>query len=87
MVGTAFDLPYEGNILFIEEIDERPYHIDRMMHNMRLSGALDKINGLVVGQFSDCDEDPQMMQSIREIILEAVKTQIIRFVSTSLQDM
>lgn len=73
MVGTAFDLPYEGNILFIEEIDERPYHIDRMMHNMRLSGALDKISGLVVGQFSDCDEDPQMMQSIREIILEAVK--------------
>lgn len=73
MIGTSFDLPYEGNILFIEEIDERPYHIDRMMNNLRLSGALDKLSGLVVGQFSDCDEDPQMMQSIHEIILEAVK--------------
>lgn len=73
MTGTPFDLPYEGNILFLEEIAERPYHIDRMMNNLRLSGALSRINGLVIGQFSDCDEDPLMMQSIREIILDAVK--------------
>ncbi len=73
MIGTPFDLPYDGNMLFIEEIAEKPYHIDRMMQNLRLSGALAKISGLVVGQFSDCDEDPLMKQSIVEIILDAVK--------------
>ena len=73
MSGTAFDLPFEKNILFIEDIAEKPYHIDRMMQNLRLSGALSKISGLIVGQFSDCDEDPLMMQTIAQIIAEAVK--------------
>ncbi len=73
MIGTPFDLKYENNILFIEEIAEKPYHIDRMMQQLRLSGALKSIAGLVVGQFSNCDEDSLMMQTITEIILDAVK--------------
>lgn len=73
MIGTPFDLPYDGNILFLEDIAEKPYHIDRMMQHLRLSGALSKIAGLIVGQFSDCDEDPLMKQTIAEIIFEAVK--------------
>lgn len=66
--ATPFDLPYEGNILFVEDIAEKPYHIDRMLQNLRLGGVLQKISGLVVGQFSDCDEDPMMLRSIEEII-------------------
>jgi len=73
MIGTPFDLPYEGNVLFLEEIAEKPYHIDRMMQQLRLSGALSKISGLILGQFSDCDEDPLMKQTIAEIIFENVK--------------
>lgn len=71
MIGTAFDLPYEGNILFLEEIAEQPYHIDRMLQNLRLSGALAKLNGVIIGQFEGCDEDPQMMQTLSETIREA----------------
>ena len=70
--GTPFDLPYEGNILFIEDIAEKPYHIDRMLQNLRLGGVFQKISGLVVGQFSDCDEDPLMLNSIEEIISGAI---------------
>jgi len=72
MRGSKFDLPYEGNILFIEDIAEKPYHIDRMMQNLRFSGALAKLSGLVVGQFSDYEEDSLMMQTISEIISNAV---------------
>lgn len=72
MIGTPFDLPYKGNILFLEDIAEKPYHIDRMMQQLRLSGALAKLSGLIVGQFSDCDEDSLMKQSIAEIIAENV---------------
>ncbi|MBP1675620.1 MAG: peptidase LD-carboxypeptidase [Bacteroidetes bacterium] len=70
--GTRFDLPYENNILFIEDVAEKPYHIDRMMQNLRLGGVLEKISGLVVGQFSDCEEDPQMHLTVSEIIAQAV---------------
>ncbi|MBN2767459.1 MAG: LD-carboxypeptidase [Paludibacteraceae bacterium] len=70
--GTPFDLPYEGNILFIEDIAEKPYHIDRMMQNLRLGGIFSKISGLVVGQFSHCNEDPMMLKSIEEIISGAL---------------
>jgi len=72
--GTPFEPDYSGKILFIEDIAEKPYHIDRMMQNLRLSGIMDTISGLVVGQFSDCEEDPLMHQTINEIILSAVGT-------------
>jgi len=71
--GSRFDLQYENSILFIEDIAEQPYHIDRMMQNLRFSGALTHIKGLVVGQFTDCDEDPRMMQTVTEIIADSVK--------------
>jgi muramoyltetrapeptide carboxypeptidase len=70
--GSQYDLPYKNNILFIEDIAEKPYHIDRMMQNLRFSGVLAKLSGLVVGQFTDCEEDPLMKQTIAEIIFEAV---------------
>ena len=71
--GSQFDLDYSDAILFIEDIAEKPYHIDRMMQNLRFSGALASLSGLIVGQFSDCEEDSQMMQTISEIILDAVQ--------------
>lgn len=59
-------------ILLIEDIGERHYHIDRMMRNLRMSGVLAQLGGLIVGQFSDCEDDPLMMQSVYETIKKAV---------------
>lgn len=70
--GSQFDLDYKNNILFIEDIAERPYHIDRMMQNLRFGGVLAQLSGLVVGQFSDCEEDPLMKKSVARIIADAV---------------
>lgn len=61
-------------LLFLEDIGERHYHIDRMMQNLRLSGVLGRISGLVIGQFSDCEDDELMGCSIYETILAAVST-------------
>jgi muramoyltetrapeptide carboxypeptidase len=71
--GTSFDLNYKNNILFLEDIGEKPYQIDRMMQNLRLSGVLSQISGLIVGQFNGSEEDPLMMATIYEIIADAVK--------------
>jgi muramoyltetrapeptide carboxypeptidase len=62
----------EPPILFIEDISENHYHVDRMLHNLRMSGVLDAISGLVVGQFTDCEDDPSMgctlLESIRQVV-------------------
>ena len=58
----------EPCVLFIEDVGERAYAIDRMLNNLRLSGVLRQIKGLVVGQFSDYEEDPQMGGTLYERI-------------------
>ena len=63
---------YQKPLLLIEDIAERHYHIDRMMRNLRMSGVLANISGLIVGQFSDCDDDPLMSQTVYQTIKEAV---------------
>ena len=75
--GTRFGLQntefrIQFPILLIEDIGERHYHIDRMMRNLRMSGVLAHLSGLIVGQFSDCDDDPLMQQTVYETINEAV---------------
>ncbi len=70
-LNAVIDAHPEGVILFIEDICERHYHIDRMMRNLRMSGVLSRIKGLVVGQFSDCDCDPLMRCSVYDTIYEA----------------
>jgi len=72
------DTPYNcpiapGDILFIEDVGEHPYAIDRMMQNLRLSGVLAKLGGLVVGQFSDYEEDPRMPYTVYEGIRRMVE--------------
>ena len=73
--ATAFGLSklsYQFPILLIEDIGERHYHIDRMMRNLRMSGVLAHLSGLIVGQFTDCEEDTLMQQSVYETIYEAI---------------
>ena len=55
-------------ILFIEDVGERHYHIDRMMNNLRLSGVLGMVSGMVAGQFTECDKDPLMPCSVLETV-------------------
>lgn len=56
-LGTpyAFDPP-SRSILFIEDVGERPYRIDRMLTQLRLSGVLERASGLVFGEMRSCDE-------------------------------
>ncbi len=70
--GTPYALR-RGGILFIEDIGERQYHIDRMLQNLRLSGVLSDLSGLLVGQFTDCEQDPTMCRTVQETIREMVE--------------
>jgi len=74
LLGTPFEMETDGKILFIEDLSEYLYHIDRMMYSLRLSGKLKNIAGLIVGQMTELkDNDSPFGQNVREIILNAVK--------------
>jgi muramoyltetrapeptide carboxypeptidase len=63
----------QGKILFIEDLDEYLYHIDRMMINLKRSGTLAGLSGLIVGGMTDMnDNDVPFGKSAKEIIKSAV---------------
>ncbi|HKJ41786.1 MAG TPA: LD-carboxypeptidase [Sunxiuqinia sp.] len=74
LLGTRYDLEMDGKILFIEDLSEYLYYLDRMMHSLKLSGKLKKLKGLVVGGFTEMkDNDSPFGQSALEIIRNVVK--------------
>ena len=74
LIGTKYDFQSKGKILFIEDIDEHLYHIDRMMIQLKLAGKLEGLSGLVVGDFTQVkDNDDPFGQTVQEIICDAVK--------------
>jgi len=53
-MGTPYEIDTRGKILFIEDVDEQPYSIDRMLTQLRLAGKLQQAAGIVWGECSDC---------------------------------
>lgn len=53
-MGTPWEIDTTGRILFIEDVGEQPYHIDRMLTNLRLAGKLSAAAGIVFGECNEC---------------------------------
>jgi muramoyltetrapeptide carboxypeptidase len=71
LVGTPYLPNLDGALLLLEDVGERPYRIDRMWTQLRLSGALQGLRGVVVGQFLRCDGeggDPTPLQLLEELV-------------------
>jgi muramoyltetrapeptide carboxypeptidase len=73
LAGTPSDIDTSGKILLIEDLDEYLYHIDRMMMNLKRSGKLERLAGLIVGNMNDMkDNDVPFGMTAYEIIADAV---------------
>jgi muramoyltetrapeptide carboxypeptidase len=73
--GTPYDIDPRGKVLFIEDLDELLYHLDRMVQNLRLSGWFKGLAGLIVGGMSDMhDKNPAdpFGKTAEQIIADAV---------------
>ncbi|GAB3822588.1 S66 peptidase family protein [Pontibacter rugosus] len=71
LTGTRSDISTEGKILFLEDLDEYLYHIDRMMVHLDRSGKLANLAGLVIGDMSDMNDNAiPFGKTAYEIILE-----------------
>lgn len=72
LLGTEYFGDVSGKVLFLEEIGEKPFRIDRMLTHLRNAGVFDSIAGLILGDFHKCwtDEDtdsPALEDLVREI--------------------
>lgn len=74
LMGTPLEPATDGNILFIEDLAEYLYHLDRIMQSLKLAGKLESLKGLLVGGLTEMkDNDAPFGQSPQEIIRETVK--------------
>ena len=71
LLGSNSDIDTDGKILFIEDLDEYLYHIDRMMMNLKRNGKLEHLAGLVIGALSDMhDNTVPFGKTAEEIVAE-----------------
>jgi muramoyltetrapeptide carboxypeptidase len=71
VLGTNLDFTTNEKILFIEEVGEKLYAIDRMIIAMKNAGKFDNLKALMIGQFTDIPQnDPEFGKTVNEIILE-----------------
>jgi muramoyltetrapeptide carboxypeptidase len=57
MMGTPYEIQTDGKILFLEDVGEAPYRVDRMLNTLRLAGKFDHVAGVILGAFSARDEE------------------------------
>jgi len=72
LIGTPYDIDFSGKILFLEEIGESPYKIDRMLTQLLLSAKLAQLKGIALGVFIDCDDNPEDEDYDKSVSLEEV---------------
>lgn len=85
-IGTPYEIDTKGKILFLEDVDEFTYSVDRMLTQLRLSGKFKDCVGIILGDFKNClpqydDFDHTLMQVFNDIIVIAKKPTIYNFMS------
>jgi muramoyltetrapeptide carboxypeptidase len=68
-MGTPFEPDFDGAILFMEDVSEPPYSVDRMLTHLWLTGKLERVAGIVFGNFTDDDYDGNTL-SMEQVLRE-----------------
>jgi len=68
LIGSDYLPDWKGKILFLEDVMEEPYRIDRMLTHLKLNGVFNDLNGIVLGQFRKCKaEEPDISFTLGEV--------------------
>lgn len=74
LLGTPLCPDFEGSILFLEDVGEQYYHLDRMLQAMRLAGVFDQISGLIIGGMTDMSDTANPTKwTIKELVLDQLQ--------------
>ena len=71
-LGTPHEIQTAGTILFIEDVNARPFQIDRMLMQLKLAGKLNGVRGIVFGEMLDCVQTRNQGYTLQEVILRIV---------------
>lgn len=76
LLGTPMQPDFTGAILFLEEVGELPYRVDRLLTHLEMAGVFQAVRGVVLGDFTDCDEvevDRIEPPSTQEVLAERLR--------------
>lgn len=72
LINTPYDIIKPGTILFIEDVAEQVYKVERIMYQLKLSGILDNLKGLILGRFTEYRRDDRQ-RSMEQMMAEILK--------------
>lgn len=71
-LGTRYEIKTADSILFLEDVATKPFQIDRMLMQLKLSGHFDRVRGIVFGEMLDCVQTANQGYTLEEVILRIV---------------
>ncbi|MGA8488996.1 MAG: LD-carboxypeptidase [Terriglobales bacterium] len=71
-LGTPYEIHTAGTILFIEDMAEKPYQIDRMLMQLKLAGKFAGVRGIIFGEMLDCVQNKDQGYTLEEVVLRVV---------------
>ena len=71
-LGTPYEIQTKGTILFIEDIAEKPFRIDRMLMQLQLAGKLEQVRGFVFGEMLDCLPPKGETYTLQQVIMRVL---------------
>jgi muramoyltetrapeptide carboxypeptidase len=71
-LGTPHEIHTDGTILFLEDVNAKPFQIDRMLMQLREAGKLNAVKGIVFGEMLDCMQSPTQDYTLQEVVRRAI---------------
>jgi muramoyltetrapeptide carboxypeptidase len=72
-LGTPYEMQTKGKILFLEDVNAKPYQVDRMLMHLKLAGKLEQVEGVVFGEMLNCLQSPEQEYRLQEIVFSIMK--------------
>jgi muramoyltetrapeptide carboxypeptidase len=69
-LGTKYEIDTQEAILFLEDLDTKPYQIDRMITHLKQAGKLDAVRGVVFGEMLNCAQTATQGYTLQEVLLD-----------------
>jgi muramoyltetrapeptide carboxypeptidase len=71
-LGTPHDIRTAGTILFMEDVNAKPYQVDRMLMQLKLAGKLNNVKGIIFGEMQDCMQTQDQGYTLQQVVLRIV---------------
>ncbi len=68
-LGTPYEIKTEGTILFLEDVNVKPFQVDRMLMQLKLAGKLQGVRGLLFGEMPGCQQQPEQPYTLDQVLL------------------